>query len=128
MSINLDLPEDSQKLADLPARLLALVHEQLLAQAMLMCDIAQQLCPVDTGSLENSIRVEEASTENPSLSCAVRVIAGGEVVNPKTGKVVDYAWIVEAKTPFMLPAWLMTRDRLTETITTQVPNALNEQK
>lgn len=93
-----------------------------------MRDNAQTLCPVDTGALQNSIRVEEAPTENPDYSCAVRVVAGGEVVNPKTGKIVGYAAIVEATQPFMLPAWLMAREQLTAFLQVQVPNMVNEQK
>jgi len=35
----------------------------------------------------------------------VKVRAGGYVTNPRTGKLVNYAAVVEAKFPYMRPAW-----------------------
>jgi HK97 gp10 family phage protein len=47
---------------------------------------AKALCPVQTGALRDSIRVE-----NPRPYTAKLVAGGGRHVNALTGKVVDYA-------------------------------------
>jgi len=53
---------------------------------------------VDTGTLRGSIRKMKVS-ETEFL-----VTAGGEDVNPKTGKPCNYAAIIEARFPYMKPA------------------------
>ena len=72
-------------------------------------DRAKQLVPVDTGSLQKSIRKErQARPAGNILYTGIR--AGGYVVNPKTKRLVDYASYVEYGTsrmrpqPYMRPA------------------------
>jgi len=80
-------------------------------------DLAKQFCPVDTGSLKMSIRIEiYASPAGVWHKLGVR--AGGYITNPKTGRKVDYAVYVEYGTskmspqPFMRPAWQAKRASL----------------
>ena len=66
-----------------------------------ICIAAKQICPVATGSLRDSIRVE-----NTSKGLAVR--AGGFITRPD-GRPVDYAVFVNARVPFMdLAFWSVT--------------------
>jgi hypothetical protein len=58
--------------------------------------IAQQLCPVDTGRLQESIRVERPRR------LLVKLLAGGVTID---GVLVDYAPYVEPDQPFLEPAW-----------------------
>jgi len=74
-------------------------------------DVARTLVPVDTGSLQKSIRVD---TESEGSRFSATVTAGGKIVNPKTGRIVDYVHYVEFGTsktraqPFMEPAYFAT--------------------
>lgn len=90
--------------------------KKLLEAAYFMKTMAQGYCPVDTGSLQTSIRVERIR------KLSVRVRAGGYVTNPKTGRKVDYAKYVEEKHPFMKPAWEHTR----KFVEVEVTRALEE--
>ena len=72
-------------------------------------DRAKQLVTVDTGSLRKSIRKETRA--RPIGNIIYRgVRAGGYIVNPKTGRLVDYAAHVEYGTsrtrpqPYLRPA------------------------
>lgn len=66
---------------------------------------AQSLCPIDTGSLMLSIRIEPLTiTFGENFEIAVspneqlinsQIVAGGMIVNPKTGRLVDYAKAIE---------------------------------
>ena len=85
----------------------------LLEKAVNMVQVAQSLCPVDTGSLRDSIRVEQHPDK-------IVVKAGGLVVNPKTGRVVDYATIVENTQPFMMPAWGFIEQGIVEELRSRV--------
>lgn len=79
-------------------------------------DDAKAIVPVDTGSLQKSIRKQHHVSEGYIHSIAVT--AGGYVVNPKTGQIVDYAHFVEYGTsrtvprPFMQIALEMNRPLL----------------
>lgn len=78
--------------------------------AQLMCDVAKDLVPVDTGALQRSLRVEKR-TEAEKFTAIVA--AGGVTVNPKTGRLVDYAHFVEygsskmAPRPYLKPAQMI---------------------
>lgn len=61
--------------------------------------LAQSYVRVDTGSLQKSIRIEHIDRHH------IAVRAGGYIINPKTGRIVDYAGWVEAKFPYMRPAY-----------------------
>jgi hypothetical protein len=93
--------------AMIPNRLLDGAEEAILEVAHLMAGLAQVHVRVDTGSLRDSIRVERGGKTLHWRQ--VRVRAGGYVVNPKTGRLVDYAGAVEAKYPYMKPAWASVR-------------------
>ena len=55
---------------------------------------AKLLVPVDTGALRRSIRVTSTAKTSGRVT-RVGVRAGGYEVNPKTGRLVDYALPVE---------------------------------
>jgi len=105
MSINLDFGKGTvkQDVAAIPNKLLEGADEAILEVARLMAGLAQVHVRVDTGSLRDSIRVERGGRTMHWRQ--VRVRAGGYVTNPRTGKIVDYAVVVEAKFPYMRPAW-----------------------
>lgn len=69
---------------------------------------ARKLVRKDTRSLEKSIRKQTIRREGKTIS--VRVTAGGYMVNPKTGRLVDYAVHQEYGTskmeahPYLRPA------------------------
>jgi hypothetical protein len=113
--VNIDLydPNIKEKLAVLPEKMADAAFEILMNQAHLIVALAQVYCPVDTGSLRDSIRVERGGAGLRWRE--VRVRAGGYVTNPKTGRKVDYAWYVENYTqPFLSPAIAEVRPTITE--------------
>ena len=126
MSIKLDLmdPNIKQKLATLPEKMLEWAYEVLMAQAQVMKGYAQVYVPVDTGSLRDSIRVERGGEGLHWRE--VRVRAGGYVVNPKTGRIVNYALPVELRTPYMRPAFEVVRSTIREMIQAAVVEKANE--
>lgn len=82
----------------------------LCLQLPRMLVFARAFCPVRTGALRDSIRVER-----PSMLSAKLVAGGGGHVNPLTGREVDYARHVHDGTsrmpgrPFLLQAVLAER-------------------
>ena len=120
MSIKYDLADTyvKEKLANLPEKMLEWAFEVLMKQAELMKGLAQVYVPVDTGSLRDSIRVERGGE---SLNWRqVRIRAGGYITNPKSHRLVNYAVIVEAKQPFMRPAFEEVKPTIAEMIKAQV--------
>jgi hypothetical protein len=116
--LNMMDPNIKQQLATLPEKMLDYAEEVLVAQANVMKGLAQVYVDVDTGSLRDSIRIERGGIGQHWRE--VRVRAGGYITNPKTGKLVDYAIHVEARHPFMLPAWLEIADTVAEMIKANV--------
>jgi hypothetical protein len=67
-------------------------------------ETAKALCPVDTGTLWLTIRVEEGTPDSPNFEMIVAlpqdtlinmsIVAGGLLINPKTGRICDYAQAV----------------------------------
>lgn len=105
MSATLDVFDINikEKIATLPEKMLDYAEEVLLSQAHLIVGLAQVYCPVDTGSLRDSVRVERGGVGQRWRE--IRVRAGGYIVNPKTGKFVNYAFYVENFVqPFLRPA------------------------
>lgn len=84
------------------ARVLKAVAEDIKKEA-------KELVPVDTGALKASIRLIVTAARAGNVT-RVGVRAGGYEVNPKTGKLVDYAVSVEFGTsrqmpqPYLVPA------------------------
>lgn len=118
MSIRWDLTTAKTDLARLPERMRDYAFEVLIQQAELMKDLAQVYVRVDTGSLRDSIRIERGG--EGEMWRRVRVRAGGYVVNPKTGRLVNYAAAVEAKYPFMRPAFEEIKPTIEEMIKAKI--------
>jgi len=116
MSIRLDGLKGTVKrdVAVIPNKLLEGAEEAILEVAHLMAGIAQVHVRVDTGSLRDSIRVERGGRTMHWRQ--VRVRAGGYVTNRRTGKIVNYAAVVEVKYPYMRPAWEQVRSQAEEII------------
>ena len=89
-------------LAELPEKMLNFAFEVLLERAELIKGLAQVYVNVDTGSLRDSIRIERGGESKTWR--IVRIRAGGYITNPKTGKLVNYAAIVESLYPYLRPA------------------------
>lgn len=102
--IKLDLfsPTIKQDIASIPEKLLEGAEQAILEAAYLVLGIAQVRVKVETGSLRDSGRIERGGQGLRWRK--VRVRFGGYIVNPKTGKLVDYARIIEFKYPFLKPA------------------------
>ena len=105
--------ELEDKLSNLDEKLKRALEEALEEIAEKIRDDAKDLAPVDTGSLRKSIRVEKEG------ELQVSVIAGDSgVINPRTGREVDYAGFVEFGTsrmspqPYMQPALKKNRDEI----------------
>lgn len=117
-------PALKAKLANLPEKMLEYAEEVLLSQAHLIVGLAQVNCPVDTGSLRDSIRVERGG--QGLYWRQIKVRAGGYVTNPKTGRLVNYAAYVEQRTPFLLPAIEEIKPVIQEMIRAGVVQKINE--
>jgi len=97
------------------------VRAALDAVANQIKDDARAFCPVDTGSLRESIR-KEAVARPAQKAWEVGVRAGGYVTNPKTNRIVDYAVHVEFGTsraraqPFLRPAMLGNQSNVRKAI------------
>jgi len=126
MSITYDFsdPALKEKLAKLPEKMLEWAFEVLMEQARLLKGLAQVYAPVDTGSLRDSIRVERGGETLNWRQVSVR--AGGYITNPKTGKLVNYAVIVEQKQPYMRPALEEVKPTIAEMIKANVVQKANE--
>ena len=104
-SIVIDDLSGMANIAELPEKMKQLALEVLEDQARLMVYLAQEACPVKTGALRSTIRMETS---------------GNSVVARVGGFGVNYAAIVEERHPFMLPAWLAIQTTLKETIESYV--------
>lgn len=103
-----------QRLAEVPDKLLEGGEQALIEVADLMAGLAKVGVRVDTGSLRDSIR-RERGADSPHRR-VMRVRAGGYIINPRTGKMVNYAAAVEQKYPYMRPAWEQVRPQVEEII------------
>ena len=106
------------KLATLIDNMPDWAEEVLIERAELARDLAQVLVRVDTGSCRDSIRVERGG--KGARWRQIRFRAGGYVVNPKTGRLVDYAGYLEKLYPFMRPAFEAIRPDIAELIKNHV--------
>jgi len=125
MSIHLDMNKGTvkQDLAQLPEQMLDYAFEVLIQQAELMKGLAQVYVRVDTGSLRDSIRLERGGVGKHWR--VVRVRAGGYVTNPKTGRIVNYAAVVEQRFPYMRPAFEQVRSQIASMIKAHVVEKVN---
>ena len=105
-TIRLDFSKGTikQDLAELPEKMLEGAYEAIDEAADLIVGLAQVNVRVDTGSLRDSIRKERVGPTYHNHQ-SLRVRAGGYVTNPKTGKLVNYAVVIEQRYPFLRPAF-----------------------
>ena len=90
------------QIAQIPDKLLEGAEQAILETAHLVLGLAQVHVRVDTGSLRDSGRIERGGK---GLHWAeVKVRFGGYVTNPRTGRLVDYAAIIEQRYPYLAPA------------------------
>jgi len=82
-------------LAELKQEITDAAYNALLAQAEVMKGYWQIYIQVETGSARDSIRVERGGVGVEWRKVSVR--GGGYVVNPKTGRLVDYMHWLEQK-------------------------------
>ena len=103
---------------ELPAAILELPEriEEAAGEALDLEEavaLARGLCPVDTGALAGSVRVERLGPLEAALAAG-----GAGFVNPRTGRVIDYAEAVHDGTsrrparPFLRQALLIESRRL----------------
>jgi len=94
---------------------------------------AKGRCPVDTGSLQKSIRIQTSASPAGNI-ISIGVSAGGYITNPKTGKKVNYAAHVEYGTsrqtpqPFLRPAYLKNEQKLRHLVKQAVINSIRKHK
>jgi hypothetical protein len=89
--------------AELPEKMLEGAWDEITQVMEVMKGYAQVFVRVDTGSLRDSIRLERGGAGKGWRT--IRIRAGGYVTNPRTGRKVDYACIIERKYPYICPAW-----------------------
>jgi len=115
------LTELEDKLSNLEEKLGKALTEALEEIAEKIRDDAKGFVPVDTGALRKSIRVEEKGSLEVSI-----IAGGGGVINPRTGREVDYAGYVEFGTsraspqPYMQPALEKNRDEILRVVKEKV--------
>ncbi len=128
MSIHLDITDSNikEKLATLPEKMLDYAEEVLLDQAHLIVGLAQINCPVDTGTLRDTGRVERGGQGQHWREVKVRF--GGYLINPKhpNDGTVNYALYVEQRTPFLRPAVEEVKPIIEEMIKANVVQKANE--
>ena len=113
----------------LPAEMRKWVQYELREAVAEIRDEAKRGCPVDTGSLQRSIRIQNYSRPSGVME-KIGVSAGGYITNPKTGNIVDYATHVEYGTsrspaqPFLRPAFENKRASLMQRMRNAVRRAL----
>jgi len=113
----------------LPEELRKWVQYELHEGVAEIRDEAKRYCPVDTGSLQKSIRIQNYSRLGGVME-KIGVSAGGYVINPKTGNMVDYASYVEYGTsgspaqPFLRPAFENKRASLRQRLRHAIRKAL----
>jgi len=84
------------QVANLQANLEPWAEEVVISKAGLMRDIWKTIAAVDTGSYRDSIRIQRVGVGRVKIT----VRAGGYIVNPKTGRLVDYAGWLELRYHF----------------------------
>lgn len=94
---------------------------------------AKNRCPVDTGALRQSIRLQTRAKTAGNIH-SIGVSAGGYITNPKTGKKVNYAGHVEYGTsrqipqPFLRPAYINNQQKLRLLVKSAVIDSIRKNK
>jgi predicted deacylase len=125
MSIRFDLASGIVKedIARLPEKMLEFAFEVMMTQAGLMRDLWQVGIRVDTGAARDSIRIERGGEGEGWRR--VRVRGGGYIVNPKSGRLVDYMGILEAKYGAGRMAFAEVKPTIAEMIKAKVVESCN---
>lgn len=110
----MSLKQATADLSVLPDKLLEAAIEGALEIAYLILGSAQIHVRVKTGSLRDSGRIERGG--KTKHFAVIRVRFGGYILNPETGKLVDYAAIVEQRYPYLRPAVLEYRGQMADII------------
>jgi len=106
------------------------VAEGLAEAAEKIKDDAKEFAPVDTGALQKSIRRSDVSSRGRQHKVSV-IAGGGGIINPKTGREVDYAAYQEFGTsrtppqPYMRPALEKNREGIRRILTKKILEALS---
>jgi len=95
--------EATKQVSDTVSNLDTRALEILLMRGQQMVELSQGLVRVETGTLQSDIKMLVSQAQGDIVS--IRIMAGGTRVNPKTGKICDYAQAVEAKYPYLRPAF-----------------------
>lgn len=103
-----------RRLAEVPDKLLEGGEQALVEVADLMVGYWKIGAKVDTGAYRDSVRRERGS-EGPTTR-VMRVRAGGYIVNPKTGRLVNYAGILEERYHTGENAWLQVRGQVADIV------------
>jgi len=98
----IDLGEMGNEIRQIPVKIQGAAHRTLNLNSMV--ETARDLCPVDTTSLRQTIRAERRGPLTSAL-----VAGGGGVINPKTGREVDYARYVHDGTSRTPPRPFLTQ-------------------
>ena len=118
MSFQLDFNKGTVKrdITEIPDRLLEGAFQAIMEAAHLMAGLAQVGVRVEWGNLRDTIRVERGGVGKRWRQVKVR--AGGYPMRrgPRAGQPVDYAAIIEARYPFMWPAWKSVQGQVEEII------------
>ena len=121
ITIDFDKGNVKAQLAMLPEKMEKAAVEALDEGASFIVMMAKILVLVDTGTLQKTIRKERAGVGHRTVS----VRAGGYFVNPKTGKLCNYAHWVEMNYPYLAPAVLMADSYIKNLIRQRVVEAVN---
>lgn len=111
------------KLATLPEKMADWAFDVLLERADYARDMAKIFVRVKTGACRDSIRVERGGKGLGWRRVSIR--AGGYVVNPDTGRLVDYAAYLEKRYPFMAPAVALIAGELATLIKLRILEKVN---
>jgi hypothetical protein len=108
-TIYMDLsdPAVKSKLATLPEKMSNHAYEAMMTQARLIVALFQIYTTVETGSLRDTGRVERGGEGMHHRQISVRI--GGYRINPKTGRIVDYAKHQEFGTRYIRGTLALTR-------------------
>lgn len=110
----MNLKQATADLSALPEKLLEASTQAALEVTHLILGTAQVRVRVETGSLRDSGRVERGG--KGKYWTIIRVRFGGYIINPKTGKLVDYARIIEQRYPYLRPAVAEYRGQMADVI------------
>lgn len=120
---NIRLQELGPEFALLAQKIRESAHSTLEIPWMVVA--AKSFCPVNTGALMDSIRSERRGPYTVTI-----IAGGGGIINPQTGREVNYAGFVHDGTsktpprPFLMQAVIQERPRFAREMMNQTAEAL----